>query len=96
MTPITEKSIGIDGHVFTDRRSGERRRVLKGARLAFNKGFGAFECVVRNLSESGARLSFGETSAVPSQFDLQISGEDVFRKATVRWRTMTALGVSFD
>lgn len=96
MEPIIEKSIGLDGQVFAERRTADRRRVLKGARLAFNKGFGAYECVVRNISDKGARLSFGETSAVPSQFDLQIAGEDLFRKATVRWRTMTALGVSFD
>ncbi|MFI0846405.1 PilZ domain-containing protein [Mesorhizobium sp. IMUNJ 23232] len=96
MTPITEKSIGLDGQVFTDRRGIERRRVLKGARLTFNKGYGSFECVVRNVSDSGARLTFGDTSAIPSQFDLLISGEDHARRATVRWRTMTALGVSFD
>jgi hypothetical protein len=96
MAPITEKSIGLDGEVFPDRRGAERRRVLKGAKLIFNKGYGAFECVARNVSESGARLTLGETSAVPSQFDLLISGDDLVRRATVRWRTMTALGVSFD
>lgn len=96
MTPITEKSIGIDGEVFADRRSGDRRRVLKGARLSFNKGYGAFECVARNLSDGGARLVFGETSAIPSAFSLLIAGEDAPRPATVRWREMTALGVSFD
>ena len=96
MEPITEKSIGLDGEVFPDRRGIERRRVLKGAKLSFNKGYGAFECLVRNVSDGGARLTFGETSAVPPQFDLLISGDDVVRRATVRWRTMTALGVSFD
>ncbi|MEQ1953170.1 PilZ domain-containing protein [Mesorhizobium yinganensis] len=96
MTPITEKSIGLDGKVFPDRRASERRRVLKGAKLTFNKGYGSFECVVRNVSDHGARLTFGDTSAIPSQFDLLISGEDRARRATVRWRSMTALGVSFD
>ena len=96
MTPISEKSIGIDGEVFADRRSGDRRRVLKGARLSFNNGFGAFECVVRNLSPDGARLTFGETSAVPNNFDLLIAGEQEMRRATVRWRQMTALGVAFE
>jgi len=96
MTPIVEKSIGIDGEVFVDRRALSRRRVLKGARLTFNKGFGTFECVVRNQSDGGARLSFGDTSAVPGSFDLLITGEDAPRPATVRWREMTAMGVSFD
>ncbi|MDQ6433570.1 PilZ domain-containing protein [Mesorhizobium sp. LHD-90] len=96
MTPIVEKSIGIDGEVFADRRQEDRRRVFKGARLTFNKGYGAFECVVRNVSESGARLVFGDTSAIPSHFDLLMSGEERARKATVRWRSVTALGVSLD
>ena len=79
-----------------ERRMAERQRVLKGANLSFNKGYGAFECVVKNVSDKGARLSFGDTSAVPSHFSLAIKGEDVRKPASVRWRSSTALGVSFD
>ena len=96
MEPITRKSIGIDGAVFEDRRAEPRHRVLKGGTLSFNKGYGALECVVRNLSEHGARLAFGETSAVPPRFGLRISGDDRFRDAHVRWRTMTDIGVELD
>ncbi len=76
-----------------ERRADRRHRVLKGARLSFNKGFGAAECVVRNVSEHGARLAFGDTAAVPPHFDLLISGEDRPRAASVRWRTMSDIGV---
>jgi len=96
MMPITEKSIGLDGRVFPDRRKEDRRRVLKGGRIAFNNGFSVFECVVRNASPSGARLDLGETSAIPSRFELLVAGDDVKRNVTVRWREMTMLGVSFD
>lgn len=41
MTPITRNSIGIDGEVFEERRKEPRRRVLKGATLSFNRGYGA-------------------------------------------------------
>ena len=54
MSPITEKSIGVDGAVFAERRAALRRRVLKGATVSFNNGYSSFECVVRNQSE-GAR-----------------------------------------
>ncbi len=87
---------GEQATVFSERRGAERHRVLKGATLSFNNGYGAFECVVKNLSETGARLAFGETSAVPSQFSLQFSGEKQRRQAVVRWRTMNALGVSME
>jgi hypothetical protein len=95
MDAIVEKSIGLDGEVFAERRATPRRRVLKGATLSFNKGYGALECVVRNESEKGALLSFGETSAVPPAFNMTIKGSDVTRRAQVRWRTMTRIGVEF-
>ena len=95
MEPITKKSIGIDGEVFEDRRAEPRRRVLKGGTLTFNKGYGALECTVRNQSDHGARLAFGETAAVPPRFGLRISGDDRVHDARVRWRTMTDIGVYF-
>jgi hypothetical protein len=95
MDAIVGKSVGLDGEVFTERRGAPRRRVLKGATLSFNKGYGALECVVRNESEKGALLGFGETSAVPPAFAMTIKGSDVPRAAQVRWRTMTQVGVEF-
>lgn len=96
MDAIREKSIGLDGQVFAERRAAARRRVLKGATLTFNKGYGALECIVRNQSESGALLAFGETAAVPPFFALAINGEQASRHARVRWRTQTLVGVAFD
>ena len=96
MNPITEKSIGIDGQVFSDRRAALRRRVLKGATLTFNRGFSAFECVVRNQSAEGALLSLAETFSLPAQIDVAIAGDDALRRARVRWRSMNAIGVRFE
>ena len=92
MSPITENSIGIDGEVFTERRGAIRRRVLKGATIAFNNGYSSFECVVKNQSERGAKLSFAETFALPRTFLLMISGEERVR-AEIRWSSMTDVGV---
>jgi hypothetical protein len=95
MDQIIEPSIGIDGVVFPERRSERRRRVLKGATVRFNKGFGAYEGVVRNMSGAGARLDFGEMATVPPRFDLYIAGEDEPRAAEIRWRSAAAIGVAF-
>jgi len=95
MDAIIRKSIGLDGEVFADRRAAPRRRVLKGARLSFNGGYGALECTVRNESGTGALLVFGETSAVPALFDLTVNGSGGPRAARVRWRTPTLVGVEF-
>lgn len=96
MEPITTKSIGIDGEVFEERRREMRCRAFKGATLVFNGGYGAFECVVRNISGHGARLKFGDASAVPARFDLTISGDGHSRPASVRWRSLTDVGVEFE
>jgi hypothetical protein len=80
---------------YAERRSQPRHRVLKGAIIRFNKGYGAFECVVRNLSENGAKLTFGETSAVPVAFELKTAGDEQIHEARVRWRSPDSVGVSF-
>jgi hypothetical protein len=93
MTPTkTEPSI-VTGTV--DRRSERRRRSLKGARLFFNHGYGAFECLVRNQSGRGAKLVFGDAAAVPGQFELLIAGEPEPKHAQVRWRSAGEIGILF-
>ena len=79
-----------------ERRGEQRRRVLKGAVLSFNNGYSSFECVLRNVSEHGGKLSLGETFGLPTTFRLAIAGEEQARIAQVRWRRQTEIGVSFD
>lgn len=95
MLPIREKSIGLNGEVFAERRAWIRRRTLKGAVLSFNKGFSSFECVVRNLSDGGAQLSLCETFALPDDFALRMD-QTSLRRAHVRWRSAAAVGVSLE
>ncbi len=51
-----------------ERRLVQRRRAYKGIVISFNGGTSTFEGVARNLSETGARLSFCETFAIPLEF----------------------------
>jgi hypothetical protein len=79
----------------SDRRMEPRPRVLKDAMLTFNAARSAVECTIRNLSRSGAMLSFSNPRGVPAVFDVQIAGEMEKRAARVRWRFTTAVGVEF-
>jgi hypothetical protein len=83
------------GYTGAERRAGHRQRVLKGAALSFNKGYSVFECVVRNLSEGGAKLSLAETFGLPAAFQLTISGERA-HDAHVVWRRSNEIGVRLD
>ena len=83
---------GFDG---AERRSDQRHRALKGGTLHFNKGYSSLECVVSNLSATGARIQMGETFGVPSRFTLSISGETTRIEASLRWRNARSIGLSF-
>ncbi|TIQ37628.1 MAG: PilZ domain-containing protein [Mesorhizobium sp.] len=76
-----------------ERRMERRRRVLRGATLRFNGGFGAVEGFVRNESEHGAQLRFGDATGVPPGFELVVNGAR--RAALVRWRSTRLVGVQF-
>lgn len=83
---------GFDG---AERRSDQRHRVLKGGTLHFNKGYSSLECVIRDMSATGARIQMGETFGVPSRFMLSVSGETTRLEATLSWRNSRNIGLSF-
>jgi PilZ domain len=89
-------SHGTKSDYHGDERRGEhRRRILKGALLQFNNGFGSLECVLRDLSSDGARISMAQTTGVPTRFKLSIAGEKTPIEAIIRWRTPRDMGLGF-
>ncbi len=88
---------GPDESLPTDNRRTQRRmRTLKGAEIVFNAGYSAFECVVKDISDTGARIQMGDATGVPEHFELVIPHDNFRRKCTVRWRRYNMVGVSFD
>lgn len=83
------------GYQGTERRLEHRRRLLKGAMIKFNNGFGDLECVVRNLTTGGARISMGQTSGIPTRIQIQIAGERIPVEAKIEWRTPRDIGLRF-
>jgi hypothetical protein len=53
------------------------------------------DCVVKDISATGARLRVPDAGAVPQQFELLIKGTGEYRPAHVRWRRKAEVGVSF-
>lgn len=76
-------------------RNSQRRRSLIGARIISNNGFSSLDCLVRDISETGARLKVENSVAIPDQFSLALSDGRSF-PATVRWRRVDMIGISFD
>jgi len=53
------------------------------------------DCLVRDISDTGARLKVENSLSIPDQFALTLSDGRSFM-TTVRWRKIDMLGVSFD
>lgn len=74
-------------------RAASRHRVLKSGTIEFNGG--AIDCVVRNLSDTGAALEVASPLGIPQAFNLLISGDRTTYRCEVRWRKESRIGVAF-
>lgn len=79
-----------------DKRRAPRKRVLKGATIAFNDRASTMPCVVRDFSDTGARLRISKGQAVPGHFDLIIEMDGIDVPCSVAWRRGDEIGVLFD
>lgn len=77
-----------------DHRDAQRHRALKGGRIVINDGFSTFDCTVRNLSETGAKLALSSSLTIPHRFELAMHDGRQF-SCEVAWRTETEIGVRF-
>ena len=77
-----------------DNRDAQRHRTLKGGRIVVNDGFSTFDCTVRNLSETGAKLEVTSSLPIPQRFELAMHDGRRFA-CEVAWRTETEIGVHF-
>ena len=78
-----------------EQRSTRRRRVLKTGNIHFNKGYNAYSCRVKNITDDGVMVEMEDSSGLPGRFDFIIGGEDKTREATVCWRTQGKAGIRF-
>jgi hypothetical protein len=77
-----------------ERRQSPRRKVLKGARIAFaNEGLA---CTVRNLSDTGAGLDVDNALSLPPSFMLVIERDGFTRRCHPVWCNERRVGVAFD
>jgi hypothetical protein len=75
-------------------RKTPRMKALKGARILFNGGYSTRDCMVRNLSDHGARLHMGTTTGLPDDITLLFENGSKL-DCHVRWRKVNDLGVEF-
>ncbi len=76
-------------------RQSERKRVLKGGKIAFAARCASLPCVVRDISDTGARLQVKDHSSVPETFELLIELDGFEADVEVVWRRTGEVGVVF-
>ena len=78
-----------------EKRAAPRHRVLKHGTLAFGGG-GGIDCMVRNISASGARLDIDTPVGLPPTFTLVIQTDQFMRRCRPVWGNDKQIGVTFD
>jgi len=77
-----------------ERRRAPRHRTLKGALVVFDNHQRALDCMIRNLSEGGAKISLESTGDVPDSFEILVPKEHMIIAARAVWRTRNEMGVA--
>jgi hypothetical protein len=79
-----------------ERRRVERTRVLKGAKIVFIGRSLGLDCVVHNLTNSGACLHGARMNEAPASFQLTFDGGRTWRSCRKVWSREGRLGASFE
>ena len=81
---------------MSDKRSTPRLRSFLKGRVLFNGGHNSLECLIRDISPSGARLELSASVALPDRFDLYLPHRDETGKVQIQWRRDNQLGIAFE
>jgi hypothetical protein len=79
---------------YADQRLSPRRNVTIPATVVFNGGRRRVDCIIRNLSDGGAKLEVPAVSGMPNTFDLVVPGMRP-HGCRVAWRALREIGVQF-
>jgi PilZ domain len=80
---------------MVERRKSARSRCLLGARVVFNGRNATLSCTLRNYSEDGALLKFGETPYIPDQLEIVLDNRRTLMPIEVAWRRGDNVGIAF-
>ncbi len=76
------------------RRSTRQKSFLRGC-VYFNKRRSAVDCLIRDISDEGARIVFSDAVSVPDIIDLYIPQKEQTVPARVQWRRGDEIGLAF-
>ena len=79
----------------TEARGAPRRRTLKAGIMAFSGRHCTLPCIVRDMSDSGARLRVEGAISPPDNFELIIDLDGFEASSVIVWRNQNEIGIRF-
>ena len=76
-------------------RRHERKRLVQAAQLSVAGGSRRIHCIIRDISEGGARLRIPLGFETSSDIDLYIPDTAFERRARIVWREQHSIGIEF-
>jgi hypothetical protein len=80
---------------MSERRNSRRTKSFLRGFVYVSRKRGALACLVRDLSEKGARIIFSDEVTLPDMVDLYIPQRDQTLRARVTWRKNDEIGLAF-
>jgi PilZ domain-containing protein len=77
-------------------RKTDRKPSYLGGRISYNQDMWSEDCIVRNASKTGAKLSVADPRTLPDQFKLAIPSRGETFRARIKWRADNQIGVEFE
>jgi len=80
---------------MAERRHATRKKSFLRGCVYFNKRGNAMECLIRDISDEGARIIFSGAVNLPDAVELYIPQKDETLRARVQWRHGDEAGLAF-
>jgi hypothetical protein len=78
-----------------ERRNSRRSKSFLRGFVYVSRRRGALACLVRDLSDKGARIIFSDEVTLPPEVDLYIPQREQTLRARVQWRRSDEIGLAF-
>lgn len=85
---------GLENEAMDEKRKLPRMRRLKEGHIYFNDKKSVMNCIVRDASEAGARVTVGEPYLLPAEFEFVMNGIPA-RRARKVWVKQNEIGIEF-
>jgi len=92
---LEDRLAAIEAMLARDRRRFARRLTSERGRVFVGHTGSSFDCTISDISETGAKLTFGGPVALADQFTLLFIDSAMTVPVVKAWQRMTAVGVEF-